>query len=304
MFIILPVGVDYNARRYPIITFTFMEINVLVYLISWIPFMSNGIEGDEQFAQVMGLIPGDIKGYALITNLFTHVGFFHLLGNMIYLFLFGACVEDIIGRWQFVIFYLVGGLASDFMHILFSAGGHAASMPLIGASGAISACLGASTLLLGKTKINFRYWYFLFGFGAGEFWLPAWLVLSFWFLEDLAMAVLGLLHDSAGGGVAFGAHVGGFLGGFGVMMLFRRFRHPEVEVEEPSRPIRVQPRSVAQPNEQPSVYLYEGSQQSGPFTHSQVQDMLSCGSISGETLYWREGMGDWKPVGELAQTRG
>src|SRR5262249_48000783 len=132
------------------------------------------------------LTPDESVWYTYITSLLVHGGFFHLLGNMIYLYLFGACVEDVLGRWQFVIFYLLGGLASDFGHLLGTPEHFASHIPLGGASGAISACLGAFVLLLPKTRINFRYFVFLiFRFFSGEFWLPAWLVLSFWFLKDL-----------------------------------------------------------------------------------------------------------------------
>jgi len=98
-------------------------------------------------------------------------------------------------------------------------------MPLIGASGAISACLGGFVVLLKNTKINFRYFaWFLVRAWDGDFWLPAWLVISFWFLMDLISAVGSVVGPGRGGGVAFAAHVGGFIGGFLMMLAWRGVR--------------------------------------------------------------------------------
>src|SRR6185503_4609415 len=111
MFIILPVGVDYRAARYPVVTFTLMGINTLIYLVELVFFLlalpDGGAENVEQWVHShFWLIPEEGVWYTYVTSLFVHAGFFHLLGNMIYLYLFGACVEDVLGRWQFVIFYL------------------------------------------------------------------------------------------------------------------------------------------------------------------------------------------------------
>src|SRR5437899_6833304 len=156
MFFILPVGVDFRAQRYPVVTFTLMGINTVAYLVELIFYLfalQNGNEEQiEQWVQQhFWLIPSQSAWYTYVTALFVHAGFFHLLGNMVYLYLFGACVEDTIGRWQFVIFYLIGGLVSDFSHIASAPQHFGSEIPMGGASGAISACLGGFVLLLPKT---------------------------------------------------------------------------------------------------------------------------------------------------------
>jgi membrane associated rhomboid family serine protease len=301
MVIILPVSVDYKAQRYPVVTFTVIGLNVLVYLLLLLVGWSGGERAQLRLLFTLGLIPAAPTWHGLITTLFTHLGFFHLLGNMIYLFLFGACVEDVIGRWQFAAFYLLGGLASDFLHILFSSGQLMAMVPVVGASGAVSACIGGFLLLLAKTKINFRYFVFLVvRVLSGDFWLPAWLVISFWFIKDLLFAVLSLANEAVGGGVAFAAHVGGSLGGLGMIGLYRAFQRGRdwggpVRQVMPATGPRIVRRSA-----EPTTYLYEEGRQSGPFTVQQVKAMLACEAIGATALYWREGMADWRSVQELS----
>src|SRR5258705_216771 len=118
MFFILPVGVDYRARRYPVVTFTLMGICVAVYVITLLLGLSGDGEAVDGWAyENLWLIPTESHWWTYITSMFVHGGFFHLAGNMVYLFLFGACVEDIIGRLRFTIFYLVAGIAASVAHI-------------------------------------------------------------------------------------------------------------------------------------------------------------------------------------------
>lgn len=304
MFFILPVGVEYDARRYPVVTFVLMGLNVLVYLVGWVVWVSGGEEAFQGFVMTLGLVPAHPSVHGFLTTLFVHAGLFHLLGNLVYLFLFGACVEDQIGRWGFVAFYLLGGLAADLVHVAATVGNDAGGLPLIGASGAVSACIGGFLLLLGRARINFRYFVFLFlRFWSGDFWLPAWLVISFWFLEDAVSAVIDLANESAAGGVAFAAHVGGTLGGLVMIGLYKAVTKGRAEADEPPAPVR--PRPVARPAvrvvtpEAPSYLLYENGDQSGPFTATQVRDRLESGALAAEALYWREGMSEWRPVEEL-----
>src|SRR3954467_10518196 len=225
MFFVLPVGVDYRAQRYPMVTFTLIGLNTLIYLVELVFYLfalEHGThhEVEEWVQQHFWLIPSHSMWYTYITTVFVHAGIFHLAGNMIYLYLFGACVEDIIGRWQVVVFYLGGGLAADFGYFA-NVRERFADMPLGGASGAISACLGGFILLLPKTKINFRWFIFIIlRLFNGEFWLPAWLVLSFWFLQDLAAAIV---EHSEGefSGTAFAAHTGGFLAGMAMIGAYK-----------------------------------------------------------------------------------
>src|SRR5882724_4302095 len=189
MFILLPVGVDYRARRYPVVTFTLMGICVLVYLVT-LGFKWSGDADtvDEWVYEYLWLTPGESHWWTYLTYQFVHGGFFHLAGNMVYLYLFGACVEDLIGRVRFTVFYLLCGVAAAFAHVLVTPDHFASELPMGGASGAISGCIGGFLLLLAGTRIEFKWVvFFFFRLWSGEFMLPAWLVISFWFLEYFVM---------------------------------------------------------------------------------------------------------------------
>ncbi len=307
MILIIPVGVQYTARRYPVVTFTLMGVNAALYLVSLVMFWMylDGTEEQREWLVLnLGLIPDQKTWYTFFTSMFVHGGFFHILGNMIYLFLFGACVEDTIGRWQFTLFYLVGGLAAAATYLIVTPPGPEAALPMVGASGAITACIGGFVLLLAKTKINFRYLIFLFfRFFNGDFWLPAWLVISFWFLTDVFFAVVSYHIPEANGGVAFAAHVGGFLCGLALIGAWKLLprREPAADLDELPEPVAVPVLAGSDPNEAPSVYLFHNGTQLGPFTHGQVAQMLALGSIGQDAFFWREGMADWQNVNEFGR---
>jgi membrane associated rhomboid family serine protease len=298
MFLLLPVGVDYRSQRYPVVTFTLMGINVAVYIISLIYILSGGDDAEIRIMENFWLIPSESTWYTYITTLFVHGGFWHLLGNMIYLFLFGSCVEDTIGRGWYVLYYLVGGLVSDFAYIAASPEHFASDIPLGGASGAISACIGGFLLLFLKTKINFRYFIFLFfRFWTGEFALPAWVVISFWFGKDLFYAIMNATQHSSGGGTAFAAHVGGMLCGLAVIGSTKLFRRREEQPEHER--IRV-PARIHVPSQPATIYLYEEGAQTGPFSEHHIREMLEKGSLGSEALYWEDGMPDWRSINEFS----
>lgn len=315
MFFLIPIGVDYRARRYPVVTFTLMGICTIVYLITLVLQISNGGELPDWVVQNLWLIPAESHWWAYITWMFMHAGFLHLLGNMIYLFLFGSCVEDMIGRIHFVVFYFLSGLISCFAHIAMSSGHFASEDPLCGASGAISGCIGGFLLLLPRTNIEFKWLIFLFFFiKYGEFFLPAWLVISFWFLKDFSsmVAVSAFGHHAE---IAFAAHVGGTLGGLALIALEKprlkrlALLEEEEEVEEPQT--RTNRLPAARPGalraaapavlETPTIFLFLNGAQAGPYTMSQVQQMFATGAISSETFYWQQGMDDWRSAEELRE---
>src|SRR5262249_33716935 len=149
------------------------------------------------------------------------------------------CVEDMIGRWWFLGLYLLGGFLAQLTYIAGSPDHFASEIPMGGASGAISACMGAYLVLRTRVKIDFRYFALIFfRFFSGDFSLPAWVVISFWFAKDLFFAALTYSLNEGHGGVAFGAHVGGFLAGLALVGL------PKLVVKKqpaPNRaPMRVQ----------------------------------------------------------------
>lgn len=291
--IIIPVGVDYAARRYPVVTFTLIGINVLIYLIQLILGMSIGSDVHEWIFTNLWLTPATAHWYNYITTLFVHDGLFHVLGNMIYLFLFGSCVEDLIGRGRFLLFYFLGGLFADFSYIACNPGHFASEIPLGGASGAVSACIGGFLVLLPSRAIDFKYviWFFFRVF-VGNFEVKAWIVITFWFLEDLVSAILE--HTSGvAAGVAFAAHLGGTLFGVGLLLAYQKWMRPMVERKAQAR------EAALNYTEPPTVYLLQGENQIGPYTTQQVKQMLELGAISSESFYWKEGMAEWRSVGEF-----
>jgi membrane associated rhomboid family serine protease len=246
--------------------------------------------------------------------MFVHGGPLHLIGNMLFLFLFGACVEDLIGRLRFIVFYLVGGLLAEIIYIGMSPDHFQSTIPMGGASGAISACMGMYLLLRANADIEIKYFFWLYVYvRAGGFEVPAWVAIAFWFGGQLFNAALQLLlgHGSHGG-VAFGAHVGGFVGGLGLLAIYRKFSPPreeQVEVPTAGKPIIDtseflagvrHPAPALSTSETPTIYLHDGYQQTGPYTLTAVQAMLNNGEINQDISYWSEGMSKWERVVDLA----
>lgn len=147
---------------------------------------------------------------SLLTCMFLHGGWMHLIGNMWFLFLFGNNVEDRLGHVLFLIFYLLGGLTATGAHYFFEMG---STIPVIGASGAVSAVLGAYAVTYPHARVHTLIFLFIF---ITVIDVPAWVVLGLWFLGQL-MDAYGQIRLNVDGGVAFMAHVGGFV--FGAVMM-------------------------------------------------------------------------------------
>jgi membrane associated rhomboid family serine protease len=306
---------NYRTERFPIVTVSLIGLNTLVYLATLICSLNTGGDSNDWVFQNLWLIPAQSHWWTYLTNMFVHAGIFHLVGNMLFLFLFGCCVEDLIGRARFAFMYLAGGIIAALAYIALSPGHFDSEIPMGGASGAISACMGMYLLLRADAEIEFKYFLWLFVFvRAGEFELPAWIAITFWFLNDLLWIIVGLASDERGGGVAFGAHVGGLLAGCAMIDIYKlatRQRKEPAEIIAPiltpvASPIKVrlQPAmaAVATPEttgEVPAIYIYHRGEQSGPFTLSHVHDMLRLGSIEPDAVYWSEGMADWQSVADL-----
>jgi membrane associated rhomboid family serine protease len=150
-----------------------------------------------------------------LTSMFLHGGWMHLLGNSLYLWVFGNNVEDSLGRVRFLVFYLLCGLAAAFTHVMLSAG---SPVPTVGASGAISGVLGGYLVLYPRVRVR-TYFPPIF-----LFHVPAWVVLIFWFGEQAltGIAQLSPMRPDASAGVAVWAHVGGFVAGVVLVKLFAR----------------------------------------------------------------------------------
>ena len=172
-----------------------------------------------------GLVPAEFSLRALVTCMFMHAGWFHLLGNLFMLWLAGPSVEDAYGRPLFTALFLASGVVASLTHVAMFSSSHE---PLVGASGAIAGIMGAFLIRFSRTKIRFFYWWFLRG---GTFDAPAWLMLSLWLAQQVFYGMLTKSQD----GVAYWAHVGGFAFGALVAVALKqqrieeRFIHPAIE---------------------------------------------------------------------------
>jgi membrane associated rhomboid family serine protease len=210
----LPIGDDNSARRItPIVTYVLIALNVLVFFLE----LNNG----EAFIQRWAFIPsrfqsdpvGDIV--TLFTSMFMHAGWAHLLGNMLYLWIFGDNVEDRLGHGLFLVFYLLCGLAATFAQMAISLGSDVAN---VGASGAIAGVLGAYLIMFPRGRVNVL---------LGRFITPmsAIVVIGFWVLLQIFSQISVFSAGSQDqGGVAYMAHIGGFVAGVVLTFLLGRNR--------------------------------------------------------------------------------
>ncbi len=163
--------------------------------------------------RTLGYVPSRPNLIALFTSLFMHGGWFHLIGNMLFLWLAGPSLEDRWGRVFYSVMYFASGSGATILHVGISPG---SDVPLIGASGAIAGLLGAFLVRVGGTRIRFFYWIFLLRIFTGTFYARAYVALPLWLLQQFAMALLG--EET---GVAVWAHIGGFGMGAVVALLIR-----------------------------------------------------------------------------------
>ena len=220
----IPLRDDNPTSRTPILTMSLIVLNTLIFLYQ----VSLGPRAGQLLVYQFGAIPSVVFGssslppniavippvLSLFTSMFLHGGWLHLIGNMWFLWIFGDNVEEAMGRMRFLIFYLLSGLVAALSHALFSTG---SDMPMIGASGAISGVLGAYLLLYPRARVLVLIpllWFFW-----RLFYIPAMFVLGFWFLLQLFN---GGIEGSSAGGVAWGAHVGGFIAGMLLVGVFKK----------------------------------------------------------------------------------
>jgi membrane associated rhomboid family serine protease len=227
----IPLKDENPTRRFPVITVFFISVNVLVFLVQ--VFSSNGLQYQ---AIRMGAIPYEITHFksltfrlsqsglelvrlspplTLFTSMFLHGSLFHLLGNMLYLWIFGNNVEDYLGRVRFILVYFIFGLGAGFTHILTHPN---SQIPMIGASGAIAGVLGAYLLLYPSARVITLVFFSVLP-------IPAAIILGIWFVGQL-------LNVGLGGGVAWFAHIGGFLIGMGLIRYYIKKERRRVVVVE------------------------------------------------------------------------
>ena len=206
----LPIGDDDSARRTaPLVTYGLIALNVLFFLVE--------LSGGDAFIAKWAFVPsrfvanpaGDFL--TLFTSMFMHAGWLHLGGNMLYLWIFGDNVEDRFGHTKFAIFYLVCGLAATFTQLAFTLG---SDVPNLGASGAIAGVLGSYILLFPQERVKVLE-------GQQVIQVPALIVIGFWIVLQFFNGIGSIATAAQTGGVAFMAHVGGFVAGFVLTFLFR-----------------------------------------------------------------------------------
>ena len=205
-----------RALTTPHVNRMLIMVNAIVLLVMWLSdlgLIKTGFSTD--ISNKFAMMPQDIingeRLYTLFTSMFLHAGLFHLLGNMLYLYIFGDNVEGVFGHFSYTIFYVVCGLAASFAHILTITNSDLYITPVVGASGAISGVLGAYLVLYPKAKVLT-----LVFFGLPIIVpIPALIVLGFWFLMQWLYAFF-----EAGGMVAYWAHIGGFIAGMILSLIF------------------------------------------------------------------------------------
>jgi len=209
------------SRTTPYVTTTLVGLNALVYIYAFL-----FVPRFDRFVAAYGLIPADFSVTTLFTSMFLHGGLLHVAGNMLFLWIFGDNVEDRMGHGRFLVFYLLCGVAAAVGQILIDP---ASPVPMVGASGAVAGVMGAYFVLYPHSRIVTLIPIFVF-FHVIE--LPAVLFLGLWFLLQFVSG-LGSLAVTAGGeptgGVAFWAHIGGFVAGLLGVFVFRKPRPQPVE---------------------------------------------------------------------------
>jgi membrane associated rhomboid family serine protease len=206
-----PVGDDDSQRRtVPVVTFALIGLNVLFFLIE--------LSGGDQFINDWAFVPArfsehpETNAVTIFSAMFMHGGWLHLFGNMLFLWIFGDNVEDRFGHVKFLIFYLLAGISATFSQY---AASPESGVPNVGASGAIAGVLGAYIIMFPQSRVNVLL-------GRQIVAMPAFVVLGLWIALQLVSGVGTIAStDESSGGVAYMAHVGGFISGLLMTFLFR-----------------------------------------------------------------------------------
>jgi membrane associated rhomboid family serine protease len=208
---IFPIGDDQVKRGYfPFFSYAFIVLNIAVFIYK----ISLSPEQQLGFDQLFGAIPAEITHgqdlFTLLTSMFLHSGWWHLVGNMLFLWVFADNIEATIGNLKFLVFYLLGGFIAVAAHIWFNFN---SPYPMMGASGAISAVMGAYLVMFPHSRIKILFIVFTFR-------VSAWLFLGLWIIQQWTYGTSALANQS-GGGVAWWAHIGGFAIGLVSGFVFR-----------------------------------------------------------------------------------
>lgn len=215
----IPLRDTQPSYTFPFVTVAIIVLNVLAFLYE---FMMDPYELNFFIAHY-GVIPGRFQWMDVLTSIFLHGGWMHLIGNMWFLWIYGDNVEDILGHAPYLLFYLLCGLAATMVHVLFNGDSR---VPTIGASGAIAGVMGAYVVKFPHSRITTLVPVFVF---ITTMEIPAYFILLYWFVIQFFSGVGSVGHSHLSqGGVAWFAHVGGFLAGIGLILVMRtheRFSH-------------------------------------------------------------------------------
>jgi rhomboid family protein len=207
--VMFPIGDDDSGRRtVPVVTYVLIALNVLVFLVE--------LNAGDPFIEQWSVVPrrllanpaGDFP--TVVTSMFLHASWLHLLGNMLYLWIFGDNVEDTFGHVKYLVFYLICGVAATLAQVAFTT---SSSVPNLGASGAIAGVLAAYIVLFPRGQVKVLM-------GRGVIPMPALVVIGFWIVLQFISGI-GSITEAAQGGVAYMAHIGGFMAGLVLAFLFR-----------------------------------------------------------------------------------
>ncbi len=207
---LFPIGDDNSARRtFPMVTYGLIALNILFFLVE--------LNGGEPFIRQWSVVPrrlvdnpaGDAA--TVFTSMFMHGGWMHLLGNMLYLWIFGDNVEDRLGSVKFLLFYLVCGIAATVAQVAVNPG---SNIPNLGASGAIAGILGAYLVMFPQGQVRVML-------GRGLVNMPAIAVIGLWIILQFVNGIGSITNSTETGGVAYMAHIGGFVAGLALAFVFR-----------------------------------------------------------------------------------
>ena len=204
-----PISDDNSSRRtVPLVTYALIALNLLVFFLE--------LSGGDAFIEKWAFVPSRFLAnpsadfLTVFTCMFMHAGWVHLGGNMLYLWIFGDNVEDRFGHIKFSIFYLLCGVAATFAQLAFNSG---SNIPNLGASGAIAGVLGAYIVMFPKGKVNVLM-------GRGVIPMSALVVIGLWIVLQFFSGIGSIANTADTGGVAYVAHIGGFIAGFALTLLF------------------------------------------------------------------------------------
>jgi len=205
-----PIGDDDSTRRtVPLVTYVLIALNLLFFFVE--------LSGGDPFIEHWSVVPRRLVANpgadfpTIFTSMFMHAGWLHLGGNMLYLWIFGDNVEDSFGHLKFLIFYLVCGIAATLAQLVFSLN---SDVPNLGASGAIAGVLGAYIILFPRGQVRVLM-------GRGVIPMPALVVIGLWIVLQLVSGIGSVTSSAQTGGVAYMAHIGGFLAGVILTFLLR-----------------------------------------------------------------------------------